>query len=47
MYVVESMIVRSELEFLLFIAKDSPEMCAVIKTAFEHILRNERFVEED
>lgn len=47
MYVVDSMIVRAEMDFLLFLAKEYPEFSDQIKHAFEHILRNERFVDEE
>lgn len=47
MYVVESMIIRAEMEFLLFLVRDFPEITGEIKKSFEHMLRNERFIEEE
>lgn len=47
MYVVESMIIRAEMEFLLFMSRENPEISEQIRHAFEHILRNEKFIEEE
>lgn len=47
MYVVDSIIVRAEMEFLLFMSRETPEFSDEIRQAFMHILHNERFVDEE